>query len=634
MCGITGFIDFKKNTERGVLLKMVTSLNHRGPDDSGVEIYEVPEAVIGFGQTRLAIIDLSSGGHQPMHYKHLSIVFNGEIYNYLEIKEELIAKGHVFISGSDTEVILHSYDAWGLDAVHKFIGMFVFVIYDSLAKKITFTRDRAGIKPLFYSMANGIFLFGSELKALMAYPLFDKTIQKDILVEYFHHGYIAAPNTIFKIAKKLEAGHHLVLDLNNAQIDISRYWSSADFYRMPKLKIDYETAKTELHALLKSATAYRMVADVPVGVFLSGGYDSTAVAALLQKQQTSQLKTFTIGFEIGNNEAPYARKVASFLGTDHTEYYCSIKDCQDIIPQIPYFFDEPFADNSAIPTMLVSKLASEQVTVVLSADGGDEMLSGYLTYPLHSKYFYKVNKIPELLGNITSEIGNLLKPLLPIISTDEVYIHQMNSVVEALGLKGLERAAILFQRMNELPETFIQNLLKNGAIGYISPYKFLVNGFENATEVCMAIDYQNYLQNDILTKVDRATMSVSLEGREPLLDHRLIEFAARLPLSYKWDGQVQKKILRDIVHEYVPKEMMNQAKNGFSVPIYDWLRGDLSYLIDQYLCPEALNWSGLFNVPWVKNQVVAFRNYKLHYQPLLWKLLMFQMWYAKWIKVS
>ncbi len=634
MCGIAGFIDFKKISGKDVLQKMVSSLNHRGPDDSGIELFESEEASVGFGQARLSIIDLSSGGHQPMLYKHYTIVYNGEIYNYAEIKQELIQTGHAFVSGSDTEVILHAFEAWGLEAVHKFIGMFVFVIYDAAAKKIYITRDRAGVKPLFYSMDQGLFLFGSELKALMAHPAFDKSINPEVLAGYFHHGYIAAPYTIFSKAKKLEPGHHLTLDLLTTDLKISRYWSASDFYRMPKLNIDYETARDEMHELLKSATAYRMVADVPVGVFLSGGYDSTAVTAILQKQQSSQLKTFTIGFEMGNNEAPFAKETAKYLGTDHTEYYCSTKECQDIIPQIPFFFDEPFADSSAIPTMLVSKLARERVTVALSADAGDEVLAGYNSYPLHAGYLKRVNKIPGALDNVTASLGKLFKPLGGFLSVNEAKTHQLNSVVEALGYKGLERAAILFQRMNELPESFVTSLLKKGVSGYHSPYKISVSGFANPTEVCMAIDYNNYLQNDILTKVDRATMSVSLEGREPLLDHRLLEFAARLPLSYKWDGHTQKKILKDIVHSYVPEKMMDRPKTGFTIPIYDWLRSDLSYLVEEYLSKESLSWSGLFHVPWVEKQVAAFRNNKLHYQPLIWKLLMFQMWYAKWMKNS
>jgi len=483
-------------------------------------------------------------------------------------------------------------------------------------------------------MNKGLFLFGSELKAIIAHPLFDKTISVASLTGYFHHGYIAAPETIFISSKKLEPGHQLVLNLKTTQIDISCYWSSSDFYRMPKLEVTYETAKAELHTLLKSAIAYRMVADVPVGVFLSGGYDSTAIAALLQKQQTSQIKTFTIGFEIGNNEAPFAKQTAGFLGTDHTEYYCSTKECQEIIPQLPFFFDEPFADSSAIPTMLVSKLAKEQVTVALSADAGDEVFTGYSSYPLHARYLQKVNKIPEPLDTLSATIGKLLRPLGGLLSLNESRTHQMNSVVEALESKGLQRAGILFRRMNELPNSYIKDLLTNKIEGYRSPYQLSVTGFNNPTELCMAIDYNNYLQNDILTKVDRATMSVSLEGREPLLDHRLLEFAARLPLSYKWDGHIQKKILKDIVHDYIPKEMMNRPKAGFTIPIYDWLRGDLAYLIEDYMNPEALKWSRLFNVPWVEKQIAAFQNHKLHYQPLIWKILMFQMWYAKWVKES
>lgn len=348
------FINFKTNSNIVVLDKMVSTLHHRGPDDRGGEVFNYNEAMIGLGHTRLSIMDLSPAGHQPMHFEHLSIVFNGEIYNFKEIKNELFTLGHQFKSESDTEVILHAFLEWGKTCVSKFNGMFVFVIFNKLSLEVTIIRDRAGVKPLFYYWKDGLFLFASELKAFHQHPRFEKKINENALHQYMDFGYVPTPYCIFENCGKLEPGHILTFSTSKKSFEITKYWDVNDFYRLPKLNISYNEAKEEVEKILLSAFEYRMVADVPVGVFLSGGYDSTAVAAMLQSSRSEKLRTFTIGFEEGNNESPFAKEIANFIGTDHNEFYCTTKEAQEIIPSLPFFYDEPFADSSAIPTILVS----------------------------------------------------------------------------------------------------------------------------------------------------------------------------------------------------------------------------------------------------------------------------------------
>lgn len=628
MCGITGYIDFNKRTDQEIIGKMVQTIRHRGPDDFGAENFESSYAIIGLGQARLSIIDLSEAGHQPMHFQNLIIVFNGEIYNYKEIKAELEKKGHSFKSSSDTEVVLHAFYEWGHQAIHRFIGMFALCIYDKTKEELILIRDRAGVKPLYYYYKNGLFLFASELKPFMKHPAFAKLIDQQVLPLYLQYGYIPSPHSIFQNCYKLNAGSRLILKLKNQAIKISNYWNVSSFYTKPKLTINYEEAKTELHQLLKSALNYRMVADVPVGIFLSGGYDSTAVAAILQSQHMERLKTFTIGFEEGNNEAPYAEETSKYIGTDHTEFICTTKEAQNIIPNLPYYYDEPFADSSAIPTMLVSKIAKKGVSVALSADAGDEVFCGYEHYSKLNNHLKYLNVVPEMLKPIIRQIGLGLVNFLPL---NESNYHKVHSFFKSLNKDQLKQSQELFQLSIEKPYSYLNLFLSNPLPGRISPFNLDTNGFHNPTEVAMAFDYKVYLQNDILTKVDRATMSVSLEGREPLVDHRLIEFAAQLPIEYKYDGNTKKRILKDIVHEYIPKEMMDRPKTGFSLPIYDWLRNDLSYLIDEYLNKEALSWSGLLNEEFISIEVCKFREKKLYYFPIIWYLLMFQMWFKKWV---
>ena len=630
MCGITGFIDFKSISTKEVLLQMVSSMVHRGPDDSGAELFVDDRCFIGFGQARLSIIDLSAAGHQPMHFKHLSIVFNGEIYNYKEIKTKLFERGRTFTTQTDTEVILQSFDEWGNKCVEHFIGMFAFVIYDRNNEKICAFRDRAGVKPLYYHFKDNLFLFGSELKALMAHSLFEKVIDEAVLPNYFNYGYIAAPNTIFKHTHKLMPGHYMELELSSQSISISKYWDLNSYYLKPKLQLDYQEVKEEAKVLMQSSFDYRMVADVPVGVFLSGGYDSTVVTAMLQAKSSRALKTFTIGFEEGNNEAPYAKATAKYLGTDHTEYICTSKEAQEIIPTLPFYFDEPFGDSSAIPTILVSKLAKQEVTVALSADAGDEIFCGYHSYFKLDELLKKIESLPDYLkGSWTKKLGSCLTSNNRINSFKQT--HQLGGLLDVLSKDENSQSADLFRYMAEKPKGYVSKIFKNRIISQPSSFIIDPNGFQNPLEVALCIDFNSYLPNDILTKVDRATMSVSLEGREPLLDHRLAAYAAQLPLEYKTDASSGKRILKDILHDYVPKEMMDRPKSGFSLPIYSWLRGDLSYLIDEYLSEQALSASGLFNVKFLLEEVEKFKQNKLHYSPIIWYLLMFQMWYKRWV---
>ncbi|MEI8048955.1 MAG: asparagine synthase (glutamine-hydrolyzing) [Bacteroidota bacterium] len=629
MCGIAGYVDFNKNTSKGTIEKMVQVLNHRGPDDNGAEIYNTNTADIGLGQARLSIIDLSYAGHQPMHYKNLSIVFNGEIYNYKEIKIILIELGHVFISNSDTEVILHAYEQWGKEFVHRLIGMFVIVVYNKDKQKILILRDRAGVKPVHCYWQDGLFLFASELKSFHVHSGFIKEIDKQAVELFFAHGYIPSPYSIFKNCFKLEPGKILELDLTEKKITIETYWNIDDYYVKPKLNISYHDAKVQVRDLLISACNYRMVADVPVGIFLSGGYDSSTMTAILQRDRTAKLKTFTIGFQNGLNETPYAKEVANIIGTDHTEYICSPSDAQSIIPDLPFFYDEPFADISAIPTILVSQLARKQVTVALSADAGDEIFAGYTVYREFEKYLKLMNHIPGGLKSITSQLLDMASILVP--SNKYQANQKLFAVSKSLNRNRYNQTTSLLRIAKSLPNHFMDNLLNFDSASPPTTYNSSFVGFHNEIEIAMAIDYKMYLQDCILTKVDRATMSVSLEGREPFLDHRLVELAAQLPLEYKYNHTTDKRILKDIAHEFIPKKLLDRPKDGFDPPIYKWLNNDLSYLIDKHLSENAIKKSGLFNYNFVNQQVELFRANKFHYKPLIWRLLMFQMWFEMWM---
>jgi asparagine synthase (glutamine-hydrolysing) len=629
MCGICGFIDFRSNTDVVVLNKMVSTLHHRGPDDRGGEVFNYSGFNVGLGHTRLSILDLSSAGHQPMHFEYLSVVFNGEIYNFKEIKNELCKLGHRFRSESDTEVILHAFMEWGNSSVNKFNGMFVIVIFNKSTFELTIIRDRAGVKPLFYYWKNGLFLFASELKAFHQHPHFEKEINENAVHQYMDFGYIPSPYCIFENCKKLNPGHILSFRTSKKSFETTKYWDVNDYYRLTKVETPYEEAKGELEKLLLSAFEYRMVADVPVGVFLSGGYDSTAVAAMLQSSRTEKLKTFTIGFKEGNNEAPYGKEIANYIGTDHNEYYCTSKEAQEIITTLPFFYDEPFADSSAIPTMLVSRFAKENVNVALSADAGDEIFAGYSTYKSYLDDLARVNLIPR---NFKKEVGNVLNLTKHTIPKGFLLRRKMSVLSSVLKA---ENGKMQQELLKNYPYVKINNDIKNSLFintteERSTSYNNDFNDFNDDLSIALSIDYSMYLQNDILTKVDRATMSASLEGREPFLDHRILEYAAQLPNDYKF-GTSPKMILKDIVHKYVPRELLDRPKAGFSLPINSWLKGDLSPLLYDNLNKNMIKETGIFNASYVDKLVGKFLKGKLYDEDIIWRLIQFQMWYKEWM---
>ena len=631
MCGLAGFVDFNKQSLKMQLEKMTDVLVHRGPNDSGYELFETKEANIGLGHRRLSILDLSMHGHQPMDFKNFTIVYNGEIYNFREIRVELEKYDYIFHSDSDTEVILKAFHKWGIKCIDKFNGMFLIVIYNKEKNHLTLIRDRAGVKPCFYYHKDDLFLFSSELKSFHKHPSFEKKINFDSLGFYLQYGYISEPNSIFENTYKLESGYYLEIDLKSKKISKNKYWDVIEFYDKPKLKIDEEEALEELERLMISSFEYRMVSDVPVGVFLSGGYDSSIVTAILQSGRTEKINTFTIGFqEKGFDEAPHAKKVAKFLGTNHTEYYCTQKDALEILPKLCDIFDEPFGDNSSIPTILVSQLARKDVTVSLSADGGDEIFAGYSKYDLCLNYSKKFDKIPSIIrSGLSSAMNNLNPKKIPYFNNtynfETKYLKAMNALLAKNSVEMLKLTSQHFTKSQ------INNLLKPQIKTLESNFDLIISDSNNFLNKMLAIDYKTYMVDDVLTKVDRSTMSVGLEGREPLLDHRIIEFAAQLPSELKYKNGIKKSLLKQITHKYLPKELMDRPKMGFGVPITEWFKNDLKEYFMTYLSKERLEKEGIFNV----EEVLLMRNRFLEGENesarRLWFILIFELWYEKWM---
>lgn len=633
MCGITGFIDFHKRSSQTDLLSMSDTLVHRGPDGSGIFFEEYSDYAAGLAHRRLSIIDLSETGRQPMSYHKLQIVFNGEIYNYNEIKTELTKQGHTFIGQSDTEMILHAYEAWGEKCLDRFIGMFSFTIFDTSKNELFCARDRAGIKPFFYYYHDGIFLFASELKAFHAHPRFKKELNISSAAAFLQHGNVPSPHCIFKNCQKLRPGHFLKLNLSTKTVREETYWNVYDSYNKPKLDIGFEEAKHETEKILASAFRYRLVSDVPVGVFLSGGYDSSCLSSILQANGSGKLKTFTIGIKDSKlDEAPYAKQIAKYLGTDHHELYCDENDALNLIPMLSTVYDEPFGDQSAIPTMLVSKLAVKDVKVALSADGGDEVFGGYNRYGFLLKQGSWLNNIPSPLRNLASTLmGTLNAERIPYFGDTYNFANRYEKL--KLLLKDPSPENFMLSLSKQYSEKELKKLLAVSTEEPETLYnsKLLKPQFHTGLSYMMAIDYQTYLVDDILQKVDRATMAFSLEGREPFLDHRIIEFVAQLPDNYKYNKGIKKYILREIVHKYIPKEMMDRPKMGFAIPIENWLDKDLKSLVTDYLSPANIKSSGLLNEKHVEDLLKGFFDGKKELALKIWYLLMFQMWYKKWM---
>lgn len=633
MCGIAGFIDFSKKSTIEILNNITNTLDHRGPDGCGVKLFKENKAIVGIGHRRLSILELSDLGKQPMNFNEWWITFNGEIYNYRNIKTELEKLGHQFTSNSDTEVILHAYQEWKEEAIQHFIGMFAFCIYNEETHDFFIVRDRTGVKPLFFSFANDIFLFGSELKVLTHHPSYKKELNLDAVAAFMQYGNVPTPHCIFKHTQKLKPGHYLRFNLTDdlEKLTQTQYWNVYEYYNKPKLEISYTEAKAQTHELLKDAFNLRMVADVPVGVFLSGGYDSSCVTSILQKERTEKLKTFTIGVpDIGLNEAPYAKDIAKHLGTEHHEYTCSEKKATELITELPCYYDEPFADSSALPTMLVSLMAKKEVTVALSADGGDEIFAGYNRYDFISKYQSKLQKIPGFVRKTgASLMDKIPSNALPILK------HKYNFHNRYEKLKGLLRNPSNEGIMLSISEQYTDNQLKDFFLKDIERLDTAYNSKElqesnfSSLSYMMAIDYQTYLVDDILQKIDRATMFASLEGREPFLDHRIIEFAAQLPNDYKYFEGNKKRIIKDIVHDYIPETLLDRPKMGFAIPIANWMNTSLKELVEEYINEIEIVNQKIFNWTTVNKLKTNFYNGKKELDSKLWYLLMFQMWYKK-----
>lgn len=624
MCGICGFYS-KKNISMDQLAAMNDTMRHRGPDDRGAEIFCArKEYTVGLAQRRLSILDLSPLGHQPMHSRdgRVSIVFNGEIYNFKELKEEL--SDYPYVSTCDTEVILAAYLKWGLTCVRKLRGMFAIAIYDRDEDKLYLIRDRIGKKPLYYYEKDGNLIFASELKPMIKCPGFVPVVRKEVLSRYLYQQYLCGPDSILEHVYKVRPGQ--IVCFSYGEVTKYQYWDIKQIYKKKyNDNIEYEDAKEELKELLKDAVGERLVADVPVGTFLSGGYDSSLITAIAQEISKEPVKTFSIGFhEEKYNEAGYAKEVAKHLGCQHTEMYIGEEDMFSLVEQIPMFYDEPFADSSQIPSMLVSSLAKKDVTVVLSGDGGDELFCGYNIYE-------KVKQAQQLdkLGAVAAAVGDALH------ITDKYPFK-----VRVIAKNRNKEAKTQFVSGNYLDvanRMVLPNVAKNSLPCY---YDFeSIYEEENWQVRRMLLDMETYLPEDILCKVDRASMMYSLEARCPILDQRVIEYALRLPHEFKYKAGVKKRILKDLAYDYVPRELLERPKKGFSVPLDKWLRGSLKEQVLSMSGREYLTSQGIFDADYVSCFLEGYMRSGdagagtgANYSHIVWAYFMFQKWYETYIR--
>lgn len=606
------------------------ALHHRGPDSAATAFFATGAAHIGLGHRRLSILDLSSNGAQPMYSDdgNVVIILNGEVYNFRELRTELETLGYCFHSDSDTEVVVKAYQAWGIAAVERFIGMFAFALYDRQRQVVYLLRDRPGIKPLYYYQHNDCVMFASELKAIYTYPNFEKKISEKGVSLYFKYGYIRAPYTIFENTWKVRPGHYLKIELETKQVEEVKYYDVLAYYNKPKLRISEQEAAEEVERLFTSAFQYRMVSDVPVGVFLSGGYDSALVTAILQHNNAQRIKTFTIGFlEEKYNEAPHAKQISEYLGTDHHEHYCTTKEALDIFPTLADIYDEPFGSTSAIPTTLVSQFARQHVTVSISADGGDEIFAGYHRHAYLNKIDNALKSYPDILRKVGKGLTSVTGTIAPSLRKNRVF-ERASQLVRISQDKELADVYSQYYNNRELSE------LVPGQFRDIGLYDDIgkINNENDFINTCLALDYMSYMVDDILVKVDRATMSVGLEGREPLLDHRIIEFVSQLPSELKYNKGQKKYLLKQIAHKYIPRELLNRPKTGFGIPVAQWLRTDLRHYIDEYLTKEQLDKHGLINTEKALAVRDAFLSGRDRSETQVWLLLIFQMWWNRWME--
>ena len=641
MCGIVGILASSESI-KSIFPEVVRRLAHRGPDDSGTWFDEA--AGLGLGHARLSILDLSPAGHQPMHSAcgRYVIVFNGEIYNHLVLRQQLGEHAPVWRGHSDTETLLACFSAWGVAKTLKAtVGMFAIALWDRQEKKLLLARDRLGEKPLYYGFVGGAFVFASELKALTLLPGFSGEIDRGALALLLRHNAIPAPHCIYQGLAKLPPGMWLELGVDQARQRsrpaLQAYWSAVEVAMAgvanPLAFASDAEAVDALEAELARSVAGQMLADVPLGAFLSGGVDSSTVVALMQAQSSRPVKTFSIGFrEEGYDEAVFAAAVARHLGTEHTELYVSPEDALGVIPRLPTLYDEPFSDSSQIPSFLVAQLARERVTVSLSGDGGDELFGGYSRYFLAARLWRKIERMPQSLRSAAARLILALPPptwdalyalAAPFIPPNRRWPAPGDKLHKGAALLNCDNGTALYR----------------GLVSHWDPAGVVLGAAEPATllsgalpalpsfsEQMMLLDAISYLPDDILVKVDRAAMAVSLETRVPLIDHRVFEFAWRLPMHYKVRGGTGKWLLRQVLYKHVPRELIDRPKMGFGVPIDSWLRGPLREWAESLLSESRLRQEGYFNPApirqkWLEHQSGA-RNWQYH----LWDILMFQAW--------
>ena len=642
MCGICGYVSKKRITEEQLRI-MNDTMYHRGPDDSGVEIYAgTNDYFVGFAQRRLAILDLSPLGHQPMHSENgrVSVVFNGEIYNFLELREEI--SDYEFKTNCDTEVIIAAYLKWGIDMVDHIHGMFAIALYDRASSEVFLIRDRIGKKPLFYWIDGGNIVFGSELKPIIKCPGFKGEIRRQLLPRYLYNQYISAPETIFTDVYKLEAGS--VLRFKDGEIKKWKYWDIKKVYKEKSMDPvgSYEEAKEGLKLRLKNSVAARMIADVPLGTFLSGGYDSSLVTAMAQELSDEPIKTFCIGFDVPSyNEAEYAKEIANYLGCDHTELYITEKEMFDLVASIPQYYDEPFADNSEIPSMLVSKLAKKDVTVALSGDGGDEFFCGYNVYDnvWQAQRLEIPGAIVNAIGGIPVGSGKLIDKMpfrVKVIAGNRDPETKTQLVSE-----GYVRAAHAFisgKETLDIPVSALDYISTDFNLGINeAPVLYPMESLYSTRDFQvkrMLLDMDTYLPEDILVKMDRASMKYSLENRCPIMDTEVMEYSFRIPHKFKYHNKDKKHILKDIAYDYIPRQMLERPKTGFGVPMDAWLRGPLKEALLDYSSTSYLKKQGVFDPEYVSRFISDYvakgdagPATGANFSKIAWSFYIFQQWY-------
>jgi asparagine synthase (glutamine-hydrolysing) len=620
VCGFCGVVGPARRAATPEVESMARTLRHRGPDDFGTwsAAFRRGEAehAVALGHTRLSILDLSPLGHQPMTSADgsVTVAYNGEIYNFRELRQELRARGATFRSECDTEVLIEAWRAWGAGAFDRFVGMFAFALWDAGRGQLLLVRDRLGIKPLYYAFDDGLLLFGSELRALRRHPAFRPEIDRGALGRFLQHGYWTGPETVYAGARQLMPGDYLVWD--EGRIRTGTWWNLTEAPSAPP-QTCFEDAVDELGRLLGDAVEQRLVADVPLGAFLSGGIDSSAVVALMSERASGRVRTFSIGFrEAAYDEAPHAAAVARHLGTEHTELYVETKQAVEVAHELPDLYDEPFGDPSAIPTVLLSRLTREHVTVALSGDGGDELFGGYEQY----------RKLERLLPFMRlPRIGRralaALAPLAPSRSLRRGLGH-----LGGLGPRDLAEGLLRFHDPGAIraacgdegarPRTSYRDAFDAAPAG-------------DAIRRSMYADARTYLPDDVLTKVDRASMSVGLEARVPILDHRVVRFALSLPLALAWHGGRTKAPLRELACRRIPRELLDRPKHGFGIPLETLLAGELRRWTERYLAPERIAEEGVLDPEGVRRLVEAARPIDAVGPAPLWFLICFQRWFAR-----